>query len=298
MKEAQATRGERVLIVTPARNEAHFLPRVIESIVGQSQRPACWVIVDDGSTDETFAIAERAAREHDWIRVLRRRDRGQRVLGSGVIHAFEYGRSWYEGDYDYVAKMDADVTVGPRYLETAMKKFADDPELGALSGKVYREDSDGRVEEFMIDDMVAGQWKLYRRETFEDIGGFVPRVMWDGIDFHQARRCGWKTRSFEDADLAILHHRLMGSSERNVLVGRLRWGRGQWFLGSHPLYVAASALWRMREKPRFLGGLLIFAGFLGAWLRGDERYGSRAFRRDLHTWQWNRLLGLTRGVVR
>ena len=289
---------QRVLVVTPARNEADHLPAVIDAMVAQTQRPALWLIVDDGSTDDTAAVAERAAEKHAWIRVLRRADRGRRKLGGGVIEAFDAGLASAGIEYDFVAKMDADVTVGPRYLERALELFANDDELGALSGKVYRHEGDELVEEFMIDEMVAGQWKLYRRECFEAIGGFVREVMWDGIDFHEARRQGWKARSVEHPDLRIVHHRLMGSSDRNVLVGRLRWGRGQWFLGSHPLYVLASAVFRMHERPRFVGGLLIALGYLGAWWRQDRRYGGTAFRRDLHRWQFRRLRALATGSIR
>lgn len=282
----------KIVIVTPARNEADFLPGIIRSVTSQTQRPALWVIVDDGSTDGTAEIADRAALEHGWIRVLRRRDRGRRVLGSGVIAAFEDGLRSVDVDYDFVAKMDADMTFGPRYLERATQMFEDEPRLGALSGKVYRPEEDREVEEFMIDDMVAGQFKLYRRECFEEIGGFVQAVMWDGIDFHQARRFGWTTRSDAHDDLRLLHHRLMGSSDKSVLRGRLRWGGGQWFLGSHPLYVLAASIFRMLEKPHIVGGALIFAGYVRAWFRGEDRFDDPGFRQDLHRWQLGRLAAL------
>jgi glycosyltransferase involved in cell wall biosynthesis len=290
--------GRRVVVVTPARNEAALLPGVVASMVRQTLRPARWVIVDDGSTDGTAEIAEAAASQHDWIRVVYRTDRGRRVLGSGVIESFDRGLAEADAPHEFVGKMDADLTFGPRYLERAMERFEAEPALGALSGKVFRPEGERDVEEFMIDEMVAGQWKLYRRTCFDEIGGFVREVMWDGIDFHQARRRGWRTRSVQDEDLRIRHHRLMGSSDRSVLVGRLRWGRGQWFLGSHPLYVAAASVFRMLERPRVLGGALILAGFVQAWLRGESRYADAGFRTDLRRWQLRRLGRLTGGHVR
>ncbi|MEM7309043.1 MAG: glycosyltransferase family A protein [Planctomycetota bacterium] len=298
-QEATATRRPpRVVLITPARDEARHLPDVVESIVAQTVRPFRWIIVDDGSTDGTAEVAADAARRHDWIRVLTLADRGSRVLGQGVIESFDAGLAEIEDDYDFLAKMDADVTVGPRYLARALELFRDDPRLGAVSGKVYRREGRREVEEFMIDEMVAGQWKLYRRACFEEIGGFVRRVMWDGIDFHTARMKGWKTRSVDDPELRILHHRLMGSSDRNVLVGRLRWGRGQWFLGSHPLYLFASAAWRARERPRVIGGLLILAGYALEGLKRGERYEAPGFRRELHRWQLKRIAGVGAGGIR
>jgi cellulose synthase/poly-beta-1,6-N-acetylglucosamine synthase-like glycosyltransferase len=216
-------------------------------------------------------------------------------VGGGVIDAFCEGLASVDTSYDFVAKLDVDLEFSPKYLEHILSHFADDPGLAAASGKVFRPEGNGLVEEFMIDEMVAGQFKLYRREAFERIGGFVREVMWDGIDFHRARMAGYRTASFPDPELRITHLRLMGSSDRSVYVGRLRWGRGQWFMGSSFPYVLASGLFRMREKPYVIGGLLIAAGYLQAALRGEPRYDDPAFRAELRRWQQRRLLGVLRG---
>jgi hypothetical protein len=119
--------------------------------------------------------------------------------------------------------------------------------------------------------------------------------MWDGIDFHRARMAGYRTASLDDPELRIVHLRLMGSSDRSVHSGRLRWGRGQWFMGSSFPYMLASGLFRMRERPYGVGGLLIIAGYLRAAIRRETRYEDLEFRRDLRRWQRRRLLGLLRG---
>jgi cellulose synthase/poly-beta-1,6-N-acetylglucosamine synthase-like glycosyltransferase len=253
------------------------------------------VVVDDGSTDRSPEILARAATEIPWLRVVRRSDRGRRLLGSGVIDAFYEGLAAVDVDYDFVAKLDVDLEFSPQYLERILEHFASDPELAAASGKVYRREGDRLVEEFQIDEMVAGQFKLYRREAFERIGGFVRAVMWDGIDFHRARMEGYRTAGLSDPELRILHLRLMGSSDQNVFRGRLRWGSGQWYMGSTFAYVLASGIFRMREKPYVIGGLLIVLGYLAAALRRAPRYEHPGFRRSLHRWQYRRLGALLRG---
>jgi cellulose synthase/poly-beta-1,6-N-acetylglucosamine synthase-like glycosyltransferase len=50
-----------------------------------------WVIVDDGSTDETPEILAEYMARHDWIRVVKKPDRGHRAVGPGVIEAFYAG---------------------------------------------------------------------------------------------------------------------------------------------------------------------------------------------------------------
>ncbi len=279
----------KIVVISPVRNEERLLPRTIESMAAQKLLPTEWVIVDDGSTDSTAEIVERAAQQYSWIRLVRRGDRGFRKLGGGVIDTFNDGLETTEIEWDYVGKLDADLSFGPNYLERIIQEFDADEKLGSASGKVYRPEQDGVVEEFMIDEMVAGQWKLYKRQCFEEIGGLVAEVMWDGIDFHKARQAGWKTRSFQIPELSIIHHRLMGSSDKNVLRGRMRWGFGQWFMGTHPAYMIASAGLRMAEKPYIIGGLLILIGYLKAAIQRKPRYGDPAFRTDLQQWQLGRL---------
>jgi cellulose synthase/poly-beta-1,6-N-acetylglucosamine synthase-like glycosyltransferase len=289
------TSDPRVVVVSPCRDEARTLQRTIACMEAQTRPPARWIVVDDGSTDTTPQILADAQKRIQWLRVVKRADRGFRKVGGGVIDAFYDGLASADVDYDFVAKMDVDLEFSPRYLEHILAHFARDPKLAAASGKVFRPEGDGLVEEFMIDEMVAGQFKLYRRDAFERIGGFVREVMWDGIDFHRARMEGYRTASLPDPELRIIHLRLMGSSDRSVYRGRLRWGKGQWFMGSSFPYVAASGLFRMREKPYVVGGLLIVAGYLQAALRREPRYGDPAFRADLRRWQWGRLGGVLAG---
>ncbi|HTO08020.1 MAG TPA: glycosyltransferase family A protein [Myxococcota bacterium] len=285
----------RIALISPCRDEARTLERTIACMESQTHVPARWIVVDDGSTDATPEILAKACTRIPWLRVVRRADRGFRKVGGGVIDAFYEGLAAVDVPYDFVAKLDVDLEFSPRYLERILEYFERDPSLAAASGKVFRPEGEGVVEEFMIDEMVAGQFKLYRREAFERIGGFVREVMWDGIDFHRARMAGYRTASIPDPELRILHLRLMGSSDRNVYRGRLRWGRGQWFMGSSLPYVIASGVFRMREKPYGIGGLLIVAGYVSAALRGEPRYDDAAFRADLRRWQRGRLLGLLRG---
>ena len=120
-------------------------------------------------------------------------------------------------------------------------------------------------------------------------------VMWDGIDFHRARMNGYRTAGFRDPELRIIHLRLMGSSDVNVYRGRMRWGRGQWFMGTAFPYIVASGVFRMREKPFVTGGLLIIVGYLIAALRRERRYEDLEFRKQLRRWQYARLRMLLRG---
>jgi len=124
---------------------------------------------------------------------------------------------------------------------------------------------------------------------FLEIGGLVREVMWDGIECHRCRMCGWEARSFRDPELRFLHLRPMGSSFRSVYYGRVRWDYGQYFMGTPPLYALAISTYRMFERPWIIGGPLILAGYLRGHLQCLPRYEDPACRHHLREWQLSRL---------
>lgn len=287
---AENPRVVPLVIISPVRDESQYLRLTLDSVVAQTARPVEWILVDDGSRDATPEIVREYAERYPFIRLEIRQDRGFRKLGGGVIAAFNFGRDHIRTpDYRYIAKLDGDMSFGPHYIEHMIAKLEASPRLAAVSGKVYRSEGGRYIEERHIAEQVAGQFKLYKREAFEDIGGFVEHLAWDGIDIHRARMKGWETLSFYDPDAWLWHHRIMGSSDRSLYVGRLRWGRGNWYMGYHPLYALATGLNRIREKPYVIGGLLMIAGYVGAALRRLPRYEDLEFRRELRRWQLQRI---------
>ncbi len=280
----------RIVIVSPMRNEEKFIQGIVESIASQTIKPIEWIIVDDGSSDNTFEKVQEFASIYDWIHPIKKPDRGFRAVGPGVVEAFYYGYNRiHTGEYDYICKMDADIELKPKYFETLLSFFDRDSYLGAASGKPFLEEGGKLIEERTNDEMVCGQINFYSRKCFEDIGGFVREVHWDGIAFHRSRMKGWRTLSMRHPELNFIHRRLMGSSEKGIIEGRLRWGKGQYFMGTHPLFILAITIYRMQERPFVIGGLCIFVGYCRAYLSSMERYDDLAFRESLHAWQMERL---------
>ncbi len=286
-------------IISPVRNEAQFVQKTLDAMVEQTVHPVEWLFVDDGSTDDTRAIIESYVERHIWIRVISRGDRGFRQLGAGVIAAFNFGREQLRSkDYEYIAKLDGDMSFPPRYLEIMVGKLTSEPTLAAVSGKVFRPEKGDYVEEYIIDEMVAGQFKLYRRDAFDDIGGFTQTILWDGIDIHRCRMKGYKTLSFHDPEARLIHHRLMGSSDKSVFTGRVRLGRGIWFMGYHPLYAIASGLFRTHERPYVIGGMIIIASYFYAAIKREPRFEDQEFIQKLQRWQLETLGKLPRKLMR
>ena len=281
----------RYLLISPCRNEARYMRETLDTVIAQSVRPARWVIVDDGSSDDTPQILAEYAARHDWIQVVRRADRGRRAVGPGVIEAFYAGYAAVEpDDYEYLCKLDLDLRLPPRYFELLMARMAANPRIATCSGKAYVEKDGGLVNERHGDETSLGMTKFYRVACFKGIGGFVPEVMWDGIDCHRCRMKGWIACSWDEPELRFVHLRPEGSSQQSVYTGRMRHGYGQYFMGTGLLFMAASALSRMSERPYVLGGLAMLWGWLRSALQRKPRYDDLEFRRFLRRYQWRALL--------
>jgi len=275
--------------------------RSLDSIVEQTHAPALWVIVDDGSTDETPEILADYAERFDFIRIVRREDRGKRSVGPGVIDAFYAGLEDVDlNEFEFLCKLDLDLVMLPDYFEQMISRMRATPRLGSCSGKPYYHDSAGALQpEWCDDEIVVGAAKFYRVACFQQIGGFVRQVMWDGIDSHRCRLFGWIACSWDEEGLRFLHLRPMGSSDSSLLRGRRRHGEGQYFMGTAPVYLFASALRRLLQPPRLLGAAVMLWGYVGSWLSRKPRYEDRAFRRFLRQYQWSTLFrGKKRAIAK
>jgi glycosyltransferase involved in cell wall biosynthesis len=282
--------NRRYVIISPCRNEADFMRQTLDTVIAQTVRPARWVVVDDGSSDDTPQILADYASRHEWIRIVTRTDRGCRAVGPGVIEAFYAGyESIDPDDFEYLCKLDLDLNLPPRYFEGLMERMEAGPGIATCSGKAYIWEQGQLVNERHGDETSIGASKFYRVSCFKALGGFVREVMWDGIDGHRCRMRGWVACSWDDVELRFVHLRPMGSSQQGVLKGRMRHGYGQYFMGTGFLYMLANALNRVNEKPYVLGSLAMLWGWLkSAWQR-KPRYEEPGFRQFLRRYQWRAL---------
>ncbi len=279
--------NKRYALITPCRDEQKYIGKTIESVAKQTVKPALWTIVDDGSTDKTTDIIAEAEKQYDYIQILAKPDRGKRMVGPGVVDAFYEGLKRIDlDDFDYICKLDADLALPKGYFEGLMKRMEADPRIGTISGKAYFYDTSGvLISEKVSDEISLGMTKFYHTDCFLQIGGFVREVMWDGIDCHRCRMLGWKACSVDDAGLRFIHLRPMGSSDKNIIKGRIRHGYGQYFMGTGLLYMTVSALYRSTRPPLLIGGAAMLWGYLKSMLKRCKRYDDKQFRSFLRKYQ-------------
>lgn len=261
------------VLITPARNEAQFIEQVINSLITQTIRPAKWVIVSDGSTDGTDEIVKRYIQIESWIELVRMPERRERHF-AGKVHCFNAGYQRLAGvTYDVIGNLDADITFEPDYVEFLLTKFADDWRLG-VAGTPFVEGAESYDYRFTSRHHVSGACQLFRRDCFEDIGGYQA-IQGGGIDWvavTTARMKGWKTRTFTER--VCRHLRAMGTASSGKLGAWYNLGKQDYYLGGHLLWQVFRSCLQMRSKPYVLGGVALLAGFIwGVVTRANRPIG-------------------------
>jgi biofilm PGA synthesis N-glycosyltransferase PgaC len=238
-------------VVTPARNEEDNLARLGAALAAQTVAPQAWVVVDDASTDGTWALLEAMAAEHAWVRPF------ERAVGEGALAAgrregrsfegFRVGMRALEAPVDVLVKVDADVDFDPDYFALLLERFAADPELVIASGTCYEREDGAWVRRTKADGTVWGASRAYRWECVPDIEFLEARMGWDGLDEVRVQLRGRRTATF--TDLPFRHHRPEGGRERSSLHHGSALGRASWYMGYRPSYLALRALYRARRQP-------------------------------------------------
>lgn len=280
----------RYVIITPVRDEEAHIASTIASVRAQTVLPSEWVIVDDGSTDRTGEILDEAAAQCSWIRVIHRQNRGFRKSGGGVMEAFYDGYNslqWH--DWDFIVKLDADLSFSADYFEECFEHFVRDPKLGIGGGDIQHEINGKLKVEENPRFHVRGATKIYRNACWEDIGGLWPAPGWDTIDEVKANMLGWKTSSFPE--LPLVHHKLTGSAD-GWARDRVKHGLVCYICGYHPLFVLASCVRRIGQKPYFLAAAAVLYGFLKGHITRTPRLNDRSYVSYIRDQQLRRLCGM------
>lgn len=259
------------VLITPARNEADYIEKTIQSVINQTLLPKRWIIVSDGSTDGTDEIVKKYTDGREWLELLTLPERKERNFAAKVL-AFNSGYDRIKDlTFDVIGNLDADISFDEDYFDYLLQKFEEIQDLGVAGTHYIEGDFHSFNDSYINVHHVNGQCQLFRRKCFEDIGGYVP-IKGGGIDWlavTTARMKGWTTYSFEER--TFYHHRTMGTAGSNVLMSRFNYGKKDYFLGGHPLWQLFRGTFQMVKKPYFVGGLALLLGYFWCWATRFER---------------------------
>jgi poly-beta-1,6-N-acetyl-D-glucosamine synthase len=271
----------RLLLITPARDEAAHIERTARAVAAQTRPPDLWLIADDGSTDATPRLLRQLEAEVPFLKALSAPQpppgpSHDRLAVAAEARAFNWALEGVDSaGFTHLGKLDADVELPPDYFERLLARFAEQPRLGIAGGDLLEPGRDGwhlaRVPEYHV----RGALKLYSAPCFEKIGGIEERLGWDTIDETYARMRGYETRSIPG--LLAKHHRPVATAS-GALRGRARHGRCAYIVRYGPGWVLLRSLKVACSRPRVISGLAFLYGYLRSALRRDERVEDERFR--------------------
>jgi poly-beta-1,6-N-acetyl-D-glucosamine synthase len=244
-------------VVTPARNEAENLRRLAASLAAQTAAPSWWVIVDNGSTDDTPELARSLAAELAWVRLAEAPAAGGTERGAPITRAFEAGVDVLDADPDVIVKVDADISFDPDHFARLLAEFAADPRLGIASGGALELDAGAWRPRYNTGASVWGAARAYRRACLAAVRPLEASMGWDGIDELKAQLGGWTTRTVPG--LTFRHHRGEGARDGSPWKPWIARGRASHYMGYRGWYLALRALHHARKEPRAIGMLWGYA---------------------------------------
>jgi poly-beta-1,6-N-acetyl-D-glucosamine synthase len=286
----------KYVLITPARNEERFITKTLDSMVVQTLLPERWVIVDDGSTDRTAELVQSYSKRFSWIELVQRVQRVDRNFAAKV-HAFNIGLEQVSSlPFEVIGNLDSDLSFEPDYLEFLMQKFSEDARLGVAGTPFIENGYDSAKDSFEGENHVAGGCQLFRRQCFEEIGGYIgnPAGGIDWIAVTTARMKGWKTRSFPER--RFHHYRSLGTAERGVLASAFSYGEKDYYLGGSPVWELFRVFYRSAKQP--VAGLALLAGYCWAALRRMKRPVSRELMYFHRREQMRKLKAILGAVLR
>lgn len=258
-----------ICIIIPAHNEEQYIADCLFSLVHQTEPPEQLIVVDDNSTDATFAIASGFAKDHNWIKVIKHQSTDEHLPGQKVVKAFNYGFSQISIEYDLIGKFDADIILPANYFEKMRRHFQANWLLGMCSGHLYiKKAKEWEYENIANKNHVRGPIKLYYRQVFELMHGLRNGVGWDTVDTLLCLYHDFEVKT--DSSLIVKHLRPTGhgySSKNHRKKGealyKMRYG----------LPLAKLALlkmaWQAKNLKLYWQGLL---GYLRAWRKQVPRF--------------------------
>ena len=279
----------KYIIITPANNEEKYIHYTLDSVVKQTLLPEKWIIVNDGSTDNTRNIVESYTKKYSWIRLIENFNKESRAGGTKVVKAFYIGYNTIKNrDYDFIVKLDADLTLPEDYFMNIVKYFKQNPTVGLCGGVVLNKYRNDIIKEKVAYHHVRGAFKAYRKECFEDINGLKPILNWDGIDEMTAMYKGWDVKILP---LQVIHHRPT-STEINRGIKSLVFSGREYYKNGHDLLLALLKAFHIsvRKKPLVLSGLIFYFNFIYAMIKNEPKNVDKQLAKFIRNFQYNRIL--------
>jgi glycosyltransferase involved in cell wall biosynthesis len=191
--------GPLVSVLMPARNAQDVIGHACRSVLAQSWRRLELIVVDDGSTDDTWQRVQDLAEQDDRIRPLRLRESVGPYVAKNIALAHALGR--------YVTCHDADDWALPDRIERQLQPLLADPELRVSVGRMLRLTADGRYTRFAAVGAISHDGalrKCYVSPLFDRRFFLHHLGAWDSVRFDADSELLARVERFARRRLAVL----------------------------------------------------------------------------------------------
>ena len=275
------------VIITPAKNEEKYIRFTLESVCKQTVLPIEWIIVDDGSTDNTSKIVKEFNSKNEWIKLIKINNSAEsRSGGAKVVRAFNEGLKAITKDFEVIVKLDADLTLPHNYFERVVSEFQKNEKIGICGGICVVKDNGNIIIEKTAEYHIRGALKAYRKECFEQIGGLMPVFGWDGIDEFLAMYYGWELKVIND--LQVIHCRKTGE-ETGQFKYSVSMGKFCYNIGYDPILLFLRATNRvLATNYNLINGLGALVGYTYA-IFAEKKLLQKNQRKFIRKFQYKRI---------
>lgn len=280
---------EKYILITAAKNEELYIEKTIQSVLNQTIKPERWIIVSDGSTDQTDQIVKQYKNNYKFIDLITLPSIKERNFSSKVNALNKALKKLECIEYDYLGNLDADVTLDKGYYEEVFRTFRSNQRLGVAGGIILDCVGDKVYPQNISLNTVAGAIQVFRKQCFENIGNYIP-FKYGGEDAYMetmARMNGWEVQTL--AELKVLHHRPTGTGMGSLSKANFRSGNMFFTLGYSPIFLFVRCLYRIFDKPVLIGSILNITGYFSAFVKKEKCPAGDAFIQYVRSEQKDRL---------
>ena len=201
--------SEIVSIITPSFNRANLVTETAQSIMAQTYPHWEWMIVDDGSTDNSWEVLQGLAKRDSRIRIFQR-DRDPK--GACVCRNIAIEKSTGK----YLIFLDTDDIMAPFCLEQRVKAMQEQPDMDFLIFSMLLfhkrlddmnllwnvdKDQDDLMRMLINDPICQGTGTLWKKKTFVEIGMWREDLrIWQDVELH-IRSFLWPVKHGKRMDL-------------------------------------------------------------------------------------------------
>lgn len=264
----------------PVKDEEKILCDVIESIINQTVKPVLWLIVDDGSTDNSPKIIQDFVSKYDWIKTIQLPSHPRDIIfhvsyvyKCGFDHILKYCND-NKIEYNFIASIDADTILETEYFEKILHKFETNEKLGIASGGLYHEIDGNLTLSTKVENFPSGTGRVWSKKCFFDTGGFSLEPSADSISNIKATLRGWDTKRFNE--IQMVEKRLTSSAE-GLWNGYKCNGYMSYYLNKNPILILLGVFQYTLRRPYYIGIAFLW-GYIVSFIKREERTKDKEIR--------------------